>query len=107
MEMKAITGIRSVEDAAVEAIAAGCDMILLCGVDVELQISVIEKLIDAVEKNVISRQRLEEALSRQELVKSAFLKGVRKERLISLETLNGLIGSDEHKTVAAEIKKLI
>ena len=107
MEMKAITSIRSVEDAAVEAIAAGCDMILLCGVDVDLQISVIETLIDAVEKNVISPQRLEEALSRQELVKSIFLKEKRKEGLISLERLNVLIGSEEHKNLATEIERLI
>ena len=107
MEMKAITGIRSVEDAAVEAIVAGCDMILLCGEDVDLHISVIERLIDAVEKNVITRHRLEEALSRQEFVKSLFLKEVRGESLITMETLNGLIGSEEHRNLAAEIERLI
>ena len=107
MEMKAITRIRSIEDAAVEAIAAGCDMVLLCGGDVDLQIAVIEALIDAVEKKVISQSRLEEALSRQESVKSRFLAGVRRQRPISLRALNELIGSEEHQNVATEIERLI
>ena len=49
LEMKAIAAIVSVPEAAVQAIAAGCDGLLICSGDVEVQAVTLEALVHAVE----------------------------------------------------------
>jgi beta-N-acetylhexosaminidase len=73
MEMKAISAHRAVEGAAVDAIAAGCDLVLICGTDHDLQARAIEELIRAVESERVPLARVEDALARQRRAKERFL----------------------------------
>ena len=73
MEMKAISAHRPVEDAAADAVAAGCDMVLICGTDHDLQARAIEGLIRAVEAERVPIARVEDALARQRRAKERFL----------------------------------
>ena len=75
LEMGAIAGRHAVEDAAVGAIAAGCDMVLVCGTDTDRLAAAVEALIRAVEDERLPRARVEDALARQERVKARFLAG--------------------------------
>ena len=77
LEMAAIAAYQAVEEAAVRAVEAGCDMVLLCGADTDRQAAAIEALIHAVEQERLPRARVEEALARQERVKARFLAGAR------------------------------
>ena len=51
LEMKAIAKTYTVPDAAVEAIAAGCDGLLVCSGDVDVQAATLEALVYAVEQD--------------------------------------------------------
>jgi beta-glucosidase-like glycosyl hydrolase len=73
LEMTAIAKIYRVPHAAVEAIAAGCDGVLVCSGDVEAQAATLEALIHAVETEKIPFKRLEDALTRHRRAKERFL----------------------------------
>ena len=62
LEMKAVAATYSVPDAAVQAIAAGCDGLLICSGNVEVQAVTLEALVHAVEKSG-SRSNVEDALA--------------------------------------------
>ena len=57
LEMKAVSAQYAVPDAAVEAIRAGCDGVLICSGDVDLQGRTLEALVKAVEIGEIPAKR--------------------------------------------------
>jgi beta-N-acetylhexosaminidase len=80
LEMRALAATYTVPDAAVEAIAAGCDAVLVCRHlvqdrvhDIDAQVQVLEALIHAVEDERIPYGRIEDALARQRRAKERFL----------------------------------
>ena len=104
LEMGAITRHFAVEDAAVRAIAAGCDMVLLCGADTDRQAAAIEALIHAVEDGRLPRALVDQALARQERVKVRFLAGVRDWRPPRPTELRAVLGGQEHAAIASEME---
>ena len=104
LEMAAIARHHTLEEAAVRAVEAGCDMVLLCGADTDRQAAAIEALIHAVEQERLPRARLEEALARQERVKARFLAGARAWRPPRSAELRALLGREEHAAIAAEME---
>lgn len=72
LDMKGIAGQLSQERAFVAAIAAGCDVPLLCGTDCAAHVAAIEALIHAVEREEIPWKRVEDALARQRRAKERF-----------------------------------
>ena len=105
LEMGAITADRTVEQAAVQAIAAGCDTILVCGASVERHASVLEAIIHAVEAGDLDRRLVEEAWVRHQRVKARFLGGARPRRPLSRRQILERIGSAEHQSVAEAIAR--
>ena len=73
MEMKAIAARMPVPDACVAAVAAGCDAVLVCSGNHDLQAATIEALIRAVENGELPYARVEQALARQRRAKERFL----------------------------------
>lgn len=104
LEMRAITERCSVEDAAVRAVAAGCDMVLVCGADTDRQAAVVEALIHAVEDERLPRARVEAALARQVRVKARFLAGVEDWRPPRPADLRAVLGRAEHVALAHEME---
>ena len=111
LEMKAIAGTYTVPDAAVAAIAAGCDGVLVCraapgdrGQDVEAQAQVLEALVHAVEDGRVPYKRLDDALVRQRRA---------KERFLAAGALAGrpgaayreVLGCDAHRRIAEEMAR--
>ena len=68
--MKAIAATKPLAEAAVEAIAAGCDAVLFCNHTVDEQVAACEALIRAVESGVIPMTRFDDAMRRQQRVKA-------------------------------------
>jgi beta-N-acetylhexosaminidase len=101
LEMKAIAARYQVPDAAVQAVAAGCDGLLVCSGLPEVQAGVLEALIHAVEQEALPIARVEDALKRQRKAKERML-GV-PARVASARTLRQTIGSDAHRRVADEM----
>lgn len=116
LEMRAIAARMAIADAAVDAVAAGCDGLLICGGDHDLQVSALEAMIRAAETGALPLTRIEDAWSRQRAMKARFL-GVeavaaaghvpRGGRPPSARELRRTIGTDEHQAIAAEMARFL
>ena len=105
MSMAAISGDRSLESATVGAIRAGCDLVLLCTPDVEGQVRAIEAVIRAVENEELPATRIDDALGRNQAVKSRFIADVRSKRPLSGRALDAVLNCEEHDAVAEEMRR--
>ena len=104
LEMKAISNNYPPGDAAVAAIAAGCDSVLMCGVgghaNIELQAQALEAVIHAVEDERLSVKDVEAALERNRRAKERFL---REWRPPTSAQLKSVIGSDKHRAISEQM----
>jgi beta-N-acetylhexosaminidase len=104
LEMKAIARSSAVPDAAVRAIAAGCDAVLVCGGDVELQAAALEALVRAVEEDRIPYTRLDDASTRLRRAKERFL-AQPVAAPVRRAALRQVLGCDAHQRVADEMSR--
>lgn len=103
LEMKAVSAHTPVPAAAVQAIQAGCDAVLVCSGSVDLQAATLEALVKAVESGDITRARLDDALKRLRRAKERFLADERPAMSARIRELDSIIGRDEHQAIAAEM----
>jgi beta-N-acetylhexosaminidase len=122
LEMRALAASYSVSDAAVQAIAAGCDGVLVCRAtvadrtsDTDVQFQMLEALIHAVEEDRIPYKRVEDALARQRRAKERFLasaigagRGVPAHQVgRSGSTYRDIVGCDAHRRIADEMARYL
>ncbi|MDR1990631.1 MAG: beta-N-acetylhexosaminidase [Acidobacteriaceae bacterium] len=107
LEMKALANDYAVPEAAVQAIAAGCDGVLICSGNHEIQAATLEALIHAVEDDRLPLARVDDALARQARVKARFLAVRHKTRPMTARTLGAAIGRDEHRAIAAQMARFV
>jgi beta-glucosidase-like glycosyl hydrolase len=69
LDMKGISAERTREQAFVAAIAAGCDVGLLCGTDCASHAAALEALVHAVEREEVPWSRIDDAMARQRRAK--------------------------------------
>jgi beta-N-acetylhexosaminidase len=105
LEMKAIAATYQVPDAAVQALRAGCDGLLVCSGQPEVQSAVLEALVHAVEQDVVPLKRLEDAMARQRRAKERLL-GV-PATVATARTLRQTLGSDAHRRVADDMARFL
>jgi beta-N-acetylhexosaminidase len=106
LEMKAIAATYAVADAAVQAIGAGCDGLLICSGDVETQAAALEALVHAVEDGRVAYSRLEDAHKRCRRAKERFLAApVTSSRRGA--RLRDVLGCDAHQRVADEMSRYL
>ena len=103
LEMKAVSAKYAVPDAAVDAIRAGCDAVLVCSGDIDLQGRTLEALVRAVESGQIPATRHDDAFARLKRAKERFLLGDRPGPGARIKQLRGVLGREEHQLVAAEM----
>ena len=103
LEMKAVSARMAVPTAAVLALNAGCDGVLICSGDVEIQAAALEALVKAVESGEISQARLDDAMKRLRKAKERFLAADRPKMSARLHELRSVIGHDDHQAIAAEM----
>jgi beta-N-acetylhexosaminidase len=103
LEMKAITARHAVPAAAVDAIRAGCDAVLICSGNVDLQAEALEALVKARESGTIPVSRLDDAFRRLRRAKERFLARERQGAAARVRALRSVIGRDEHQAIAAEM----
>jgi beta-N-acetylhexosaminidase len=102
--MKAITARYTHSEATVQAIAAGCDAVLMCPPDPSAQAAALEAIIHAVEQGTLPLERVEDAMIRHRRVKERFLTPPRR-MPASGAALRAILGRDEHQAVAAEMAR--
>ena len=105
MAMGAIAKHRDIAEASVEAVGAGCDLLLLCGTDAAVQAVVIERLIHAIEDGELPVRQVEAALVRQRRAKERFLAGEGDWRPPPARRLEALLGCDEHQAIAGRMRE--
>ena len=104
LEMKAVAKQYTVPEAAVQAIAAGCDGLLICSGTAEAQARTLEALVHAVEDGRIPFNRLEDALTRNRRAKERFLAAP---VTAGAPPLRSVLGCDEHRRVAEEMSSFL
>jgi beta-N-acetylhexosaminidase len=105
LEMKAIARHHTVPAAAVMAILAGCDGMLICSGDHETQAAALEALVYAIEDERLSVARIEDALLRQRRAKERFLTRPGSARPSTAAVLRQVLGRDEHRAIAEEMAR--
>ncbi|MCC7125124.1 MAG: beta-N-acetylhexosaminidase [Acidobacteria bacterium] len=103
LEMKAVAATWSIPEAAVEAIRAGCDGLLICSGDVDLQARTLEALIHAAEDGRIPAKRLDSAMQRLRAAKGRFLSHERQPLHERQRRLTAVLGCDRHQAIAADM----
>jgi beta-N-acetylhexosaminidase len=99
MDMKAISARHRLDRAAVEAIGAGCDVVLLCGTDHDLHARALEGIIHAAEQGELSSTTIDDARARQRRAKERFL-AAPAPRPLSAAALGAVLGTPEHVAVS-------
>ena len=109
LEMKAIAKHYEIPDAAVQAIAAGCDGVLICSGDIGAQVASLEALIHAVEDERIPYKRLEDALRRHRHAKERFLAAPVAQRPPGRkgQPYEQIVGCDAHRRIADEMARFL
>jgi beta-N-acetylhexosaminidase len=112
LEMRALADRYSVPDAAVAAIAAGCDGLLLCrhlvddrARDAGAHAAVLEALVHAVEDGRIPYGRIEDALARNRRAKERFLAAP-----VGVDQMadgRQILGCDEHRRIADQMAQFL
>ncbi|MFY9269636.1 MAG: glycoside hydrolase family 3 N-terminal domain-containing protein, partial [Candidatus Manganitrophaceae bacterium] len=98
LEMKGITEGNTVPKAAVKAIQAGSDLLLICH-SVEEQKGAIEALTHAVEKGTIREAQIDESLNRILRLKERFLLPRHRPKTKEIQQV---IGCEEHRALVEE-----
>lgn len=111
LEMNALAATYTASEAAVQAIAAGCDGVLICRAlatdrssDIEVQVEVLEALVHAVEDGGIPYGRLNDALLRQRRAKERFFAAP---VAAGPRSLRHVVGCDEHIRIAEEMARYL
>jgi beta-N-acetylhexosaminidase len=107
LEMKAIAAAHAVPAAAVMAIDAGCDAMLICSGDYQKQAAALEELVHAVEDGRLAAARVEDALKRQVRAKERFLAAPMPSRTLGAKSLRQVLGRDEHQAIAHEMAQFL
>jgi beta-N-acetylhexosaminidase len=96
-----------VEQAIVEAVAAGSDAVLLCGPDHNQQVVALEALVRAAEGGTIPYTQLDDSLARHRRIKERFLKPSwpldPAWRPPSSSALRAVVESGAHRAIADEM----
>jgi beta-N-acetylhexosaminidase len=107
LEMKALANDYHVSESAVLAIEAGCDGILICSGDVDVQAAALEALVYAVETGRIRSSRVDDAVRRQLHAKERFLAAGVARQPLSGKALQQALGRDEHRQIAHEMARFV
>ena len=105
LEMKAIANHHTVPSAAVQAIQAGCDGLLICGSDYDTQARTLEAIVHAVEDERLPVTRVEDALQRQLKAKERFLTVAAASRPPRARAIDQALGNAEHRAIADEMAR--
>lgn len=107
LEMAAISRSYTLEQAVVEAIAAGCDVVLLTAPSQERQVLALEALIHAVENGTLPKTLVTDALARQRRTKERFLALRQGRSPVHPRVLRAVVGCAEHQAIAEEMARFM
>jgi beta-N-acetylhexosaminidase len=104
LDMKAIADRYAIEDAAVRALRAGCDGLLICGGDYDKKARALEAIIHEAEGDKVFRKRVDDASEKMAQQKARFLTVPARARL-DPSRVRAALGPLEHQVVAEEMRR--
>jgi beta-glucosidase-like glycosyl hydrolase len=107
LEMKAVADTYAVPSAAVLAVEAGCDGVLICSGNHDRHVAAVEALVHAVEEEKLRASRVEDALRRQQRAKERFLASPLAARPLGAARIRERLGRDEHRAIADEMSRFL
>ena len=107
LEMKAVSQDCAVPEAAVLALDAGCDSLLICGGNHDLHAAALESIVHAVEEERLRVSRVDDAFRRQQRAKERFLLSTVTARPLRARQLRERIGRDEYRAIADEMSRYL
>ena len=107
LEMKAVAAEYEVPSAAVLAVQAGCDGVLICSGDHDTQAAALEAIVHAVETERLPMSRIDDALRRLRRAKERFLASPVAARPPARRVLGAALGRDEHRAIADEMSRFL
>jgi beta-N-acetylhexosaminidase len=107
LEMKAIAGGFAITDAAVMAIEAGCDAVLICDANHDLQAAALEAIVHAAEEGRLASGRVNDALMRNRRAKERFLGAGVAPRPAPAKALREALGRDDARAVADQMARFL
>jgi beta-N-acetylhexosaminidase len=107
LEMKAIADAHAVPAAAVMAIEAGCDGVLICSSDYDTQAAALEALVRSVESGTLPLARVEDALARQQRAKERFLTAGVAARPLGAVALRQVLDRADHRAIADQMARFV
>jgi beta-N-acetylhexosaminidase len=105
--MKALASDYTVPEAAVLAIEAGCDGVLICSGDHDVQAAALEALVHAIEEQRLPLSQIEDSLMRHQRAKERFLAAGVAPRPLAPKLLRQALGRAEHQQVADEMARFV
>ncbi len=105
LEMKALANDYAVPDAAVLAIEAGCDGLLICSGNHDVQAAALEAIVHAIEDDRLSISQMEDSLRRHQRAKERFLATGVGAKPRSVKALRQALGREEHRLIAEEMAR--
>ncbi len=107
LDMGAISRTYPLDRAAVEAVGAGCDVVLITAPLQERQAIALEALIHAVEEGKLSMDEVQDAMTRQRRAKERFLAKRHGRPPLHPRLVRAVVGSAEHQAVADEMARFL
>jgi beta-N-acetylhexosaminidase len=107
LDMRAVVDTYSLDQSAVLAVEAGCDVVLLCGADQSRQAAALEALVHAVESGRLPYNQIDDVLARHRRARERFMPGMFGWRPPSPAVLRATLGCDEHQAVAEEMRRFL
>ncbi|MBI5043319.1 MAG: beta-N-acetylhexosaminidase, partial [Nitrospirae bacterium] len=98
LEMKAISDNYAIGEAAIGALSAGADIILVCK-ELRKQKDAFEAILKAVKDNIISEKRIDESIERITVVKKRYL----KDAITDEKKIKDIVGIKGYRNIAKEI----
>src|SRR5262249_18891263 len=92
LAMKALATDYTVPESGVLAIEAGCDAVLICSGEVDVQAQALEAVVHAVETERIRLSRIEDAVRRLQRAKERFLAASVSPRPLGVKALHQALG---------------
>ncbi len=103
LEMQALRARWPTPEAAVRAVAAGCDAVLVCSGDAEVLAATCEALVRAVESGTLPIARVDAALARTAATKARFADAAARPPGRRTRDWQSVVGCEAHQLVAAEM----
>ena len=104
--MKAVAARWPVPEACVQAVAAGCDGVLVCSGNTDLQFAALEALIHAVEDERLPCSQIEDSLARHRRMKERFSPTVPR-RPQAARGWRSVLGRESHAAIAEEMARFL